>query len=148
MDNSVGQTGQGVDYSDIRAISEKDLMRITIAMMLADGVIDAREKQLIYEISRARTSIREQETEARTISARMWYFFILKYFISKLHVLLHAPRKYRFLFGEYRGKCVLQKLKSISSATKLDKYYDTTQLRRAQGKDVQHLDAARSPCAR
>ena len=68
--NSVGQTGQGVDYSDIRAISEKDLMRITIAMMLADGVIDAREKQLIYEISRARTSIREQEVTSIIESMR------------------------------------------------------------------------------
>lgn len=68
--NSVGQISQSVDYSDIRSISEKDLMRITIAMMLADGVIDAREEQLIHEISRARTSIKEHEVTSIIESMR------------------------------------------------------------------------------
>ena len=51
------------DYSDIRAISEKDIIRITVAMMLADGNIDVRERQLIQEICSKRTRISTRELE-------------------------------------------------------------------------------------
>ena len=51
MENSY-KNNDGINYSALEYISGSDLLRLTIAIMLADGKIDPNEVDLIKKISR------------------------------------------------------------------------------------------------